>query len=369
MVVPKHDITIPVTRGASADRPVLLGFAAARTLHEVSFADVLDEAAGTGYQRRFSPHHSLDFRRYIQRPGSTTIPLTFNLRAGEPRGIPGWRLSEGRHGAKLVIQRGAGRVLSQVDCQHRLGRISDLELPLPFMCFIGLSEREELEIFSVINSKAKGIRGSLLDYHAAQMAEDLGLENPELLIALHLNAAEDSPWYRRLDLGGDPTLGLKRKASLRLMQQAVRRFLSESGALESGTSPEEVARIVLDFWCAVAGVLPVEWANERKHYLTKGVGVYALMGLLADFWREWPAEPSRLNRAWFEAALYDFAPAFNWSTTGPLKGLGGGSGAQEALQRIRAARRGQEVVSSVPALPAAALRRRRSIRANTTHHG
>lgn len=336
----RGELVIPVTEGESAGRRVLLGFATSRTLSAISFADVLDEATGKGYQRRFSATHSLDFRRYIQRPGSTTIPLTFNLRPliKVSSRVP-WKIISGRRGAQLVIRADAGKVLSQVDCQHRLGRIGDLDIPLPFMCFVGLSEREELEIFNVINSKAKGIRGSLLDYHAAQMAEDLGRERPELLIALHLNAVDESPWHRRLDMGGEPTLGLKRRASLRLMQEAVRRFLAESHATTSGATPAEVAGVVLDFWCAVAAVLSAEWANVRKHYLTKGVGVYALMGLLADLWIESSGNVSQMGRAYFEAALSDFATEFDWSTSGPLRGLGGVTGAQEALVRIRAARK------------------------------
>ena len=80
--------------------------------------------------------------------------------------------------------------MAQVDCQHRLGNLCDLSIPLPFMCFIGLSEREEMEVFSVINSKAKGLSTSLLDYHEAQLAESLAQERPELFIALQLNSIE-----------------------------------------------------------------------------------------------------------------------------------------------------------------------------------
>src|SRR5688572_21644020 len=83
---------VPLTalRGRAADRDVLLGFAPAHTLHHISFADVLDEHTGRGYQRRFSDQHSLDFRRYIQRQGSTTIPLTFNLRPATRERV--WRI-------------------------------------------------------------------------------------------------------------------------------------------------------------------------------------------------------------------------------------------------------------------------------------
>lgn len=52
--------------GMSAGREVFLGFAPANILHSLSFADVLDEDTGRGYQRRFNATHSLDFRKYIQ---------------------------------------------------------------------------------------------------------------------------------------------------------------------------------------------------------------------------------------------------------------------------------------------------------------
>ena len=50
-----------------------------------------------------------------------TIPLTFNLR---PRNDDAWRLVELSHGrARLEISDTAGKMLAQVDCQHRLGAV------------------------------------------------------------------------------------------------------------------------------------------------------------------------------------------------------------------------------------------------------
>jgi hypothetical protein len=110
--------------GASAQRKVFTGFAPAALLYSLSFADVLDEDNGRGYQRRFNPQHSLDFRKYIQQGKSSTIPLTFNLR---PRSDNAWHLREGEEGhALLEIREDAGKVLTQVDCQHRLGYLNEL---------------------------------------------------------------------------------------------------------------------------------------------------------------------------------------------------------------------------------------------------
>src|SRR6266498_4611506 len=147
--MPSSAIHIGGVLGNSANKRVLLGFAPANVLHRLSFADVLDEDTGRGYQRRLNPQHSLDFRKYIQQLSSSTIPLTFNLR---PRSDKAWQIEEPSPPlANLVIRSDAGKVLAQVDCQHRLGYLNDLEVMLPFMCFLGLSEREEMEVFNVIN--------------------------------------------------------------------------------------------------------------------------------------------------------------------------------------------------------------------------
>jgi DNA sulfur modification protein DndB len=327
-------LNIDCTLGRSAGRTVLLGFASAKILHSMSFADVLNEDTGRGYQRRFNVQHSLDFRRYIQRDGAATIPLTFNLR---PRVDGAWRIIEiGNRLVRLELATDTGKVLAQVDCQHRLGYLGDLDVELPFMCFVGLTEREEMEVFSVINSKARGLSTSLLDFHDAQLSADLAADRPELFVALYLKNEPTSPWHHQLDLGGTSTSGMTRRASLRTLQKAVKRFLSRT-RLSRTHSMEAVARIVLDFWAAVILTMPEPWAHPRKHFLTKGIGVYALMDLAADLCAEAPPGIA-CDKRYFAAALTDFADAFDWTTEGPLKGLGGESGVKTAITLIRAAR-------------------------------
>lgn len=328
-------IVIDCLVGASADRQVLMGFAPASLLHALSFADVLNEDTGAGYQRRFNSQHSQDFRRYIRQPKSSTIPLTLNLR---PSDTGAWRLVElGDGHARIEIDPAAGKVMAQVDCQHRLGHLDDLAISLPFMCFLGLTAREEMEVFNTINSKAKGLSTSLLDFHDAQLSGDLANDRPELFIALHLNNDVESPWCRQLDLGGSSTSGLNRRASLRTMQKAIKRFLAATRILKT-RSPERAAQVVLSFWKAVAEVLPEQWANSRKHVLNKGVGVYALMDIAADLYNE-AQDATRVDRRYFVNTLSDFANQADWSTDGPLKGLGGEGGVRTAVDYVREIRR------------------------------
>jgi DGQHR domain-containing protein len=341
-MAPSKELEIFCQRGVSAHRDVLLGFAPARLLASLSFADTLDEDTGRGYQRRFNAKHSLDFRKYIQEPNSSTIPLTFNLRPTQDKA---WQINELARGGGVIlaVKPEAGKVLVQVDCQHRLGYLSDVDVSLPFMSFIGLSIREEMEIFGVINSKAKGLSTSLLDFHDASLSADLGADRPELFVALQLSSNMESPWYKQLDLGGKATSGLMRRASLRTMQKAVKRFLNQTKILKV-TTPETAAEIVIAYWAALALVLRDEWNSPRSFLINKGIGVYALMTIAADLYEE--SRGNLCDKKYFTTKLSEFLNDLDWSRNGPMKGLGGEGGVNTAVDLIRQHRssRGLKVV-------------------------
>jgi len=324
------DIEITGQIGYSGGQRVFIGFAPASLLCSMSYADVLNEETGSGYQRRISREHSLAFKRYIQAEGATTIPLTFNLRtaADQP-----WSLQEEGGGrAVLTVQAGAGPVFTQVDGQHRLGFLEDSPIVLAFMTFIGLSEMQEMDVFRIINGKAKGLSSSLLDYTSAKsLGADLAKADPALFISLGLNSEESSPWRGRLDLGGSQTIGPKRIATLRTMHLAVGRMLKAaqcSGEVDASAWLERS----MAFWRAVAMALPDEWAAPRQHMLCKGIGVYALMSLAGHLVREAGSRPANLD--YFVAKLSDFIDRIDWTNHGPLEGFGGQKGADKALQMI-----------------------------------
>ena len=317
--------------GRCGDREVFTGFAKAGELVALSFADVLDEASGKGYQRRFSREHSLEFKRYIQQPGATSTALTFNLR----QGVGNWSIERHANGsATLKIDPDTGPALVQVDGQHRLGFLQQSTIEFAFMTFINMSIEEEMEVFRTINGKAKGLQGSLLDYTEARLiGADLAEASPELYVALQLNEVQSSPWFMRMDLGGDRTMGTKRVASLRTMKVAVKRFI-KAAYDDTHPSADTVAATVMDFWRAVAFVLKDQWAAPRNHVLTKGIGVYALMSLAGALVREASAQHQRADFDCFVSKLSDFVYRIDWSNSGPLHGFGGVAGADAALQML-----------------------------------
>jgi DNA sulfur modification protein DndB len=341
-------LEIPVLLAKAGHLDVALGCATARDLHSVSFADVLDEDHEVGYQRPFDESHSRDFRSYIDQPGSTTIPLTFNLRG--QKGVA-WDVVS-RNGRPLLRicrpHSGHASVMAQVDCQHRIGMMAASELPLTFQCYLGLSREAEVGIFHVINAKAKGLSSSLLDYHRTLLAREPGDVPMEIFIAKRLHDDPRSVWHKRVKLGGAGTQGAGRKTSLRGLQSATKLLLQRSPLGSAGQlSRQEKYEIVSSFWHAVASAWPAAWASPRSHLITKGIGVNALSLLAADLITAIASRGEPTTRQAFESYLSRLA-SVDWSSQGSFRAYGGRRGAQELHQFLRS-----ELFA--PALTAAAV--------------
>ena len=314
--------------GMCGDREVFVGFAPAKTLHLVSFADTLNEDTGIGYQRPRDRGHSLDFKRYISTPGASTIPLTFNLRQDLKKF---WRIErEGRMATLLIKPETA--CLAQVDCQHRLGELADSDVNLAFMAFIGLDLRGEMAMFTIINSKVRGLQSSLTDFHESNLIENLVRDAPQLFLARQLNEKCDSPWFKMIRYGGETSSGMRRRTSLRMMQTAIRHLLSRIRAVD-GYSVMGVLDLLFNYWGAVATVFDAEWQSPRESLLTKGVGLHAMTELLGTLVQK----NKRLNigRDEFIVVLQSLKGNVDWGRKGTFAYAGGRKGASAAHETLR----------------------------------
>jgi DNA sulfur modification protein DndB len=309
--------------GKCGAREVFLGFAQAKILHAASFADILNEDTGVGYQRPRDRTHSLDFRRYIFQPEASTIPLTFNLRNELKRN---WTIRHGSEWHAVLRLRVGTACMAQVDCQHRLGELGDSDVPLAFMAFIGLDLRDEMAMFTIINSKARGLSSSLTDFHTSNLLENLAAEAPHLFLARRLNEDAQSPWFKCIRCGGGSTSGLKRRSSLRMMQHAIQRFLVQTKCRDR-MDIENVAQLLIAYWRAVATVFESEWSNHRTHLITKGVGLYGLTQLLGTIVTACEAE--NLSEEVFRQRLTPLKAQIDWGNDGTFCHVGGHKGAGE----------------------------------------
>lgn len=317
--------------GQCGSYEVFMGYAPAKQLHSVSFSDILNEDTGQGYQRPHNKFQSLDFKKYITSPNTSTIPLVFNLRK-EYRSD--WNLERLKNNTARLLFSNNKKCLARVDCQHRIGELHDVDIPLAFMTFIGLDLRTEMALFSIINSKAKGLSSSLTDYHESNLIDDLANEAPHLFIAKKLNEDPNSPWYKLVRYGGETTSGIKRRTSLRMMQKSVGRFLKRSDNDKLG-SVHEKYQLILSFWRAVKGVFNNEWNNYRHHLITKGLGLYSLMMLLTDIVKR--AKPDEMCEEYFVEILKRLNGKVDWRSKGMFSGVGGQKGANEVYQYLKKA--------------------------------
>jgi len=315
--------------GISGGLEVFIGFAPASLLLCHSFADVLDEDTGEGYQRPYSKPHSLDFRNYILRPGASTPPLTFNLRTEVSTG---WVIKKGPGNAATLTLIPGVKCLAQVDCQHRLGELKGVEVPLAFMAYIGLDLRQEMAIFNVINSKAKGLSSSLTDYHESKLLNDLATEAPHLFISRRLNEDPLSPWFRLIRYGGETTSGLKRRTSFRMMQKTVQVFLAQTKTCLD-VPLDRGYLIVLNYWKAVQITFPDAWVDHRNNLITKGVGLYGLMQILGDLVRKYPLTIYSVE--FFADHLSPLKDTFDWSSRGRFAFVGGKKGVKDVYNALR----------------------------------
>jgi DNA sulfur modification protein DndB len=309
--------------GRCGGRDVFLGFAPAHALYAASFADILNEDTGVGYQRSRDRTHSLDFKRYIYQPDASTIPLTFNLRKELKHN---WKIIHKTGGHALLRLRIGTACLAQVDCQHRLGELGDSDVPLAFMAFIGIDLRGEMAMFTIINSKARGLSSSLTDLHTSNLLEDLVSQAPHLFLARRLNEDAKSPWFKLISCGGHSTSGLKRRTSLRMMQHAIHHFLIQTKCHDK-MNIENVAQLLIAYWRAVATVFETEWLNHRTHLITKGVGLYGLTQLLGTIITACGLDGQ--SEEYFIQRLSPLKTKIDWRTSGTFSSAGGHKGASE----------------------------------------
>ncbi len=315
--------------GTAGALEVFIGFAPASVLYEYSFPDVLNEDTGEGYQRPYNKTHSLDFKSYINRPGSSTPPLTFNLRQ---QSSDFWEVMKGEGNSATLLIRDSMKCLAQVDCQHRLGELVGVDIQLAFMTYIGLDLRQEMAIFNIINSKAKGLSSSLTDYHESKLLTDLKKDAPHLFISRKLNEDQTSPWCRLIRYGGETTSGLKRRTSFRMMQKTVQAFLTQTKTVLD-IPIEEKYQLVLCFWKAVQSTFPDAWKDHRSNLVTKGVGLYGLMQLLGDIVKSNPKADFSVD--YFRAKLLPLKSSIDWSSQGRFAYVGGKKGVQDVYQALK----------------------------------
>lgn len=182
-----------------------------------------------------------------------------------------------------------------VDGQHRVAALEKLvqrdtekwgSFEIPFACFLGADEHQEMEQFYVVNSTAKSVRTDLaLDllkqraeadpqvYNGlVERAEDWKVEAQALTEAL-----EKTPiWRGRIRFPGEPKGGTTIGSSG--MVGSLKQLLATP--FFGSISRENRLRILDAYWQGIAQLLPEVLVDPHEYTLQKSTGVQAMHALL-----------------------------------------------------------------------------------------
>jgi DGQHR domain-containing protein len=163
-----------------------------------------------------------------------------------------------------------------IDGQHRLFGFKYAKHPysLLVMAFLDLDLREQVDIFTVINTEQRKLPTSLaLDLlkFTGDPEKDLDTRCRELVA--RLNDESDSPWYQGINMTGEGT-GI---ISLVNFVRKLRPHLDLNGVLSNYTFEEQYGAMA-NYWRAIRAVFVDQWA-ARGSLLTKTVGFGAIMNV------------------------------------------------------------------------------------------
>ena len=184
-----------------------------------------------------------------------------------------------------------------VDGQHRVLALEKLMeenattwsgFMIPFVCFLGATEQEEMEQFYIVNSTAKSVKTDLALTLLRKRAE-----NPDVYRALTERgrewqvkgqgivewlSSESSVWRNRIRAAnmekGSPTV------SLASMDSSLKPLLSTP--FFRALKPEQQATIVDAYWQAIRELLRPAFDDPERYTVQKGVGVMVLHSVLPD---------------------------------------------------------------------------------------
>jgi DGQHR domain-containing protein len=240
-------IKIPVIKGQSLGCIVYRGSIKAKELYPALWIDRYDEDVNPlGYQRPFNEERSKDATRYAEEEPKGFWPeAILNIRANDDEArTPIVQYSfeaispDSPYGTLAVdydetksINFGSEKVpferaFSQVDCQHRLGMMSNSEKIVTVCIFERLTRLEEALIFRVINEKQVKISTSLVDLLVFRLGKG-DLYNPTHAWALRLNSDPLSPFYDKVYTGGAKVMGKTYIVTLRTLRGCLKEMLGD----------------------------------------------------------------------------------------------------------------------------------------------
>ena len=293
------------------------GFASSQIAVNFSYSKLYNDPSGKGYQRPINKKRCSDFATYLsQGEDSLYTPILLNASGN-------WEFysyDKDRPGiGRLICKKKA----TLMDGQHRLGGIkeyinaTDSTLNVPFLAFHYLDDDEEIKLFDVINTKAKGIGTSLSRY--------LNRDNDEVSwVATNLILKPESPFFSKGTLIGKRSK--EKNVTLQNLYNIVM-LLTKNSALVNLTK-EKKLNLTLFYFNLIKELFPDEWDDNKLFRMTHitCLNALAIAGnkIINENYLTKSQQPDSVKITNMLTNLKDI----DWSSSGDLKYLKGVAGSK-----------------------------------------
>jgi DNA sulfur modification protein DndB len=321
--LPSNIIIENVLQFKMRGRVAYQGFVSSHVAINFSYSKPYNDPSGKGYQRPINKKRSKDFASYLsQGEDSLYTPILLNAASN-------WEFHAYTKERPLFGRLVAKKKASLMDGQHRLSGIeeyvkkTDATLNIPFLSFHYLDEDEEIKLFDIINTKAKGIGTSLSRY--------LNRNNDEISwIASNLILRPESPFYSKGTLIGKRTKD--KHITLQNLYNIVSLLIKKSD-LED-LSKEKILNIALFYFNTIKDILPEQWEDIKAYRLTHIISLNALAIVGNEVINNNFLNKSQQPDSNKILVLLENLKHIDWSTNGDLKYLKGISGSKMLAQDI-----------------------------------
>lgn len=293
------------------------GFVSSQIAVNFSYSKLYNDPSGKGYQRPIDKKRCKDFAGYLsQGEDALYTPILLNASGN-------WEFhaydNQRRNFGRLICKKKA----ALMDGQHRLGGINeyiketDSTLNVPFLAFHYLDEDEEIKLFDVINSKAKGIGTSLSRY--------LNRDNDDnSWVATNLILKPESPFFSKGTLIGRRTK--EKNVTLQNLYNIIK-LLTKKSAL-ANLSKERKLNIALFYFNIIKELFPEQWEDNQLYRMTHITCLNALAIVGNKVINENYLIKSQQPDSVKITKLLTNLKEIDWLSTGNLKYLKGAAGSK-----------------------------------------
>lgn len=306
-----------VVQSKMRGRVTYQGFVSSQIAVNFTYSKLYNDLSGKGYQRPIDKKRCKDFANYLsQGEDALYTPILLNASGNwEFHAYEKHRPNFGR----LICKKKA----TLMDGQHRLGGIKEYitetgsTLNVPFLAFHYLDDDEEIKLFDIINTKAKGIGTSLSRY--------LNRDNDEISwVATNLILRPESPFFNKGTLIGKRTK--EKNITLQNLYNIVKSLTKKS--LLENLSKEKKLNLSLFYFNLIKELFPDQWNDNKLYRLTHitCLNALAIAGneIITD---NYLLKAQQVDSAKIESLLKNLK-VIDWSASGDLKYLKGVSGSK-----------------------------------------